>query len=218
MARLDINGALDLGFNTGTGANDKVHSGLALPSGNIVLAGSFTKYNGVTCNRIAQVLPNSDLDPSFNAGSGANHTIWALAAQTDGKLLIGGSFTTIQGSSKSYLARLHPNGNLDHTFNVGNSGPNNSVKSIKVLSNGQILVAGDFQSYNAVPKKYIARLNADGSLDTSFNSASGPNAGITEVDVLPNGHVYVVGVFTQVDGQSRNRIARLLPNGQIDTL
>src|SRR5207245_5230882 len=100
-------------------------------------------------------------DPSFIPGNGAdNNTINAIARQSDGKVLIGGTFTTVNGAAKSYLARLKFDGSVDAGFSTTING---SVSAIAVQSDGLILVGGSF----TLPKARLARLNTDGTLDHS---------------------------------------------------
>lgn len=89
--------------------------------------------------------------------------VQTIALQPDGKILVGGLFTTLLGSpSPSYLVRLHPNGTLDTNFSHSISGP---VYSILVQPDGKIVVGGEFYS----PRQFVCRLNTNGSTDTGFN-------------------------------------------------
>jgi uncharacterized delta-60 repeat protein len=106
--------------------------------------------------------------------------------QADEKLIIGGRFTTVNGVARNKLARLNTDGTLDTSFNadanIGN-GNNYVVRSVQVLSDGKILVGGNF---GPAPVG-ILRLLPDGSLDPTFTTLPG---GFTEdytVRQLPNG-------------------------------
>jgi hypothetical protein len=63
----------------------------------------------------AQAQPGS-LDPSFDPGDGPNGVVRYLALAPDGKVLIGGGFTEVNGHFRTHLARLHPDGQLDLDF------------------------------------------------------------------------------------------------------
>ena len=91
-----------------------------------------------------------------------------MALQSDGKILIGGSFTTYNGIACNYIARINADGSLDTGFNPG-TGTNQYISHITTQSDGKILINGTFTTYNGIARKYIARINADGTLDTSFN-------------------------------------------------
>jgi uncharacterized delta-60 repeat protein len=97
----------------------------------------------------------------------------AFALQSDGRILIGGTFSTYDGVSRNGIARLDANGNLDTTFDIGtgarsNSAPGN-VTLIKVLNDDRIVIGGTFDSFNGTNRVKLARLNADGSLDPDYN-------------------------------------------------
>ena len=164
-----------------------------------------------------------DLDSSFNPGTIAGGTsLFTAVVQADGKIIIGGSFTTIGTATVNRLARLNPNGSLDTTFNTG-TGPDSTVRKIYQLPDGKFLIVGDFVNYNGVVRNRVARLNADGSLDTTldtssviFTVASG-SAAVLSAAVQTDGKIIVGGFFTMVNGGSYTNIARLNANGTLDT-
>jgi hypothetical protein len=86
------------------------------PDNKVVIAGTFTSYNGLLANRIARVL--STLDPSFITGIGANNIIYALALQPDGKIIIAGNFTSYNGIVVNRITRLLPDGSIDLTLTL----------------------------------------------------------------------------------------------------
>lgn len=162
-------------------------------------------------------------DPSFTIGSGAN-TLSANAVQPDGQILIGGYLTVYNGVQKIGIARLNTDGTLDNSFHSGsgpsggvNSGGNGSVEVILPLPNGKILIAGNFTVYDGVPRSNIARLNADGSIDLTFDPGTGANDEIYSMEIQPNGKLLIVGKFTQYQGSPRNYLARLNVDGTLDT-
>ncbi len=112
-------------------------------------------------------------DDGFNPD--ANNSISALATQPDGKILIGGVFTSVGGQTRHRLARLHPDGRLDADFST--AVPAGQVNNIVVQPDGRIVIAGDFDLVDAFTRSHLARLNADGSVDTGFNPiANRPSA------------------------------------------
>jgi uncharacterized delta-60 repeat protein len=94
------------------------------------------------------------------------------AIQSDGKIIIGGSFTTYNGTLINNIARLNADGTLDLTFNPG-TGANDSVLGTAIQSDGKIIIGGGFTSYNGTAINRIARLNADGTIDLTFNPGTG---------------------------------------------
>jgi uncharacterized delta-60 repeat protein len=218
LARLSTTGALDTTFlNTGAGADSIVDDIVVQSDGNILIGGTFTTYNGTIRNSIARLNPNGSLNTDFNPGTGANKSVDIIAVQADGKILIGGSFNTYNGTGRNRLARLSTTGALDTTFlNLG-TGANGRVNTVAVQADGKILIGGDFTSYNGTERKYIARLNVDGSLDTSFNPGAGADSSVNAVAVQPDGKILIGGDFTSYNNTTRTRIARLHPNGSLDT-
>src|SRR5205814_1814819 len=109
-----------------------------------------------------------DLDPSFNPGTGPNDYVQAVAVQSDGKTLIGGQFTSVNGTTRNRIARLNVDGGVDLTFDPG-GGANGRVNAILVQPNGRILIGGSFITVDGTTRTNVARLNANGSLDASFD-------------------------------------------------
>src|SRR5207249_3156817 len=98
---------------------------------------------------------------SFNPG--ANSSVYCFALQADGKILVGGGFTTLGGQNRNYIGRLNSDGTLDATFNPGANG---WVYSLAMQADGKILVGGNFRSLGGQSRNFIGRLNPDGTLDT----------------------------------------------------
>lgn len=104
---------------------------------------------------------------------------------------------------------------LDLTFNAGGA-INGPVYGLGVQVDGKLVIAGDFTSISGVAKGRIARLNIDGSLDESLNSALGANSVVHSVAVSPDGSVFVGGKFTSVDRVARGQLARFNADGSLD--
>jgi len=214
---------------TTPGQGGTVYAVAEEPDGTAIIAGSFVSYDSTPYNRIVRVLPNGylDLTNTFFQGnsatlgnnSGANNSIYALALQPNGQILIGGDFTAYNGNNRHYIARLNFDGSLDTTFLPG-LGANGTVWAISLQPNGQIIIGGAFTSYNGSAVNQVARLNADGSLDTSFNCGplgSGANVAVDAVAVDAAGRVLIGGNFSTVAGTPSGAVARLNPDGTLDT-
>jgi uncharacterized delta-60 repeat protein len=131
-----------------------------------------------------------------------------LVIQPDGKLVLGGNFTSINGFTVNRLARINPNGTVDTSFNVGTAGANNAVNVVRIQPNGKIFIGGEFTSFNGVSVNRAALLNTDGTRDSSFNAALvAPNLFVNDIDVQSDGKVLIS------HGAS---IARLEANGSLD--
>ena len=180
--------------------------------GKILAGGAFTTLapNGgaaVTRNRIARLETDGRLDQTLNPGvSGGSNFVFATAVQADGKILIGGSFSTVLGVARNNIARLNTDGTLDTTFNPN---ADSDVYAIAVQADGKILVGGFFSTIGGQPRSFIARLNPDGTAD-SWNPIT--NNEVNTIVVQADGKVLVGGNFTGIGGQTRNFIARLDAN------
>jgi uncharacterized delta-60 repeat protein len=220
IARLNSNGTLDTSFGNGLGGVNNTVSAVAIQSdGKMVIGGDFTNVNSTARGRIARLNSDGTLDTSFGNGlAGANSYVYALALQSDGKVLIGGGFSTVNGTTRGRIARLNSDGTLDTSFGNGLTGVGGVVYAIAVRSDGKVVIAGDFTTVNSTVRGGVARLNSDGTLDTSFgNGLAGANSYVYALALQSNGQVLIGGGFTTVNGTPRGRIARLNSDGTLDT-
>ncbi|MBE7440524.1 MAG: chitobiase/beta-hexosaminidase C-terminal domain-containing protein [Spirochaetales bacterium] len=215
VARVEANGALDTGFIVGSGASAGVRALALQTDGKILIGGLFASYNGTARNRIARLNSDGSLDMTFNPGTGADAPVDTIAVQTDGKIIIGGSFTTYDGTARARIARINADGTLDTTFDPG-TGASNNVLAVTLQGDGKVLIGGNFTSYNGTGRTRLARINTDGSLDTSFNVGSGANGVIHSLALQTDGSIVAGGAFTTFGGSARNRIARVLSDGSLD--
>src|SRR5204862_3149330 len=125
-----------------------------------------------------------------------------MVLQPDGKILIGGIFSTFNGSARNRIARLNSNGTLDTGFNPG-TGTNNFVYTMALQPDGRIVIAGNFTNYNGTTRYRIARINSDGTLDTSFDGGTEANGDISAVRLQPDGRILMAGDFTSYNGTGR---------------
>jgi uncharacterized delta-60 repeat protein len=152
------------------------------------------------------------LDPNFNPDvSGGEAVVRSMAMQPDGKIIIGGNFTTVHGAQHTNIARLNADGSVDDTFTAST---NYYVNSVAVQADGKILLGGQFDKVNDTGRKYLARLKEDGDLDTSFTAAPGSN--VNSVAVQADKQIVLGGQFTTVNGTLCNGIARISENGILD--
>lgn len=218
LVRLNPSGNIDTSFNVGTGFSSMVYSIAFQKDGKIIVAGNFSKYKGVTVNKVIRLLPNGNLDTSFSIGTNPDGTPNLLVLQPDGKVLVGGDFTTFNAITSNKLIRLNSNGSVDTSFSVG-TGFVGTVYTITLQKDEKILIGGSFTSYNGQSNKRIIRLNSNGSQDSSFNSGTGFSGGtVRSIVVQSNGRILVGGSFSgNFNGTSVKRMLRLLPNGTYDT-
>lgn len=178
-------------------------------------AGQYTvrvqnSLNSVTsAPALLTVIPAS-LDSAFDPAT--DGSITALAVQPDGKILVGGNFTSLGGQPRANLGRLNPDGSLDLLFNPGANG---GVGSLVIQPDGKVLVVGSFSTLAGTTRSGIGRLNADSSIDTAFAPVLDGTADILVLQA--DGKILIAGGFTTVGGQPRINLARLNANGTLDT-
>ncbi len=216
IARVNSNGSIDTTFKPGSGANNTIYKVAIQSDGKIIVAGSFTNFNGTSINRIVRLNSNGSIDATFVPGTAANGSVRAIDIQTDGKIIIGGNFTSYNGTSISRIARLNSDGTLDAAFIPG-TGANDYVCQTVLQTDGKIILGGEFTTINATSKNRITRLNSDGSIDATFVSGTAADSNIWAAAIKSDGKIIIGGDFTSYDGTSRNRFARLNSDGSLDT-
>ena len=146
-----------------------------------------------------------------------------IAALPDGKILVGGSdggFNSYNGTQTGYLARLNPDGSLDATFNNNLIQPTASlsrIEDIVPLSSGKILIGGQFTVSGDATTRSLARLNADGSLDSTFNYNVAANSLVKRIVVRPNNKILLAGTIQLPAGNTGKSIIQLNEDGSLDT-
>ena len=204
-------------------ANGSITKAIPQPDGKVIVVGNFSYIGPVERAGIARLNVDGTLDPTFDAGTGANGAINLVAAQSDGKVLIVGPFTTVAGTTRNGVARLNSDGKLDSTFNpgVGISSPSSgAIYDLQIDSGGKAVLAGGFDSFNNVTRHMMVRLNLDGLVDPTFDAGKnliplgGPPLGqIKRFSFYPDGQLVIIGYF-----QAGNRydLARVAVDGTID--
>lgn len=223
VARLNNDGSVDTGFEAHPGYWVR-HMALQR-DGKIVIGGFFTQVEGVPRNRVARLNSDGSLDRTFDPGLGAEGKVvqgddkdpfvFALAVQTDGKVLLAGNFRTYNGLLRNGIARLNPDGSLDAAFDVG-AGFDSWGRSLLLLPNDQIIVTGWFTRYNNAAFNRMVRLNSDGSADDTFRPSFGDKTAIYAAVLLPDGKMIASGHSINEQGLFRQEIALLNPDGTAD--
>ena len=139
------------------------------------------------------------MDATFDPGFGTNSSVSSIALQPDGKVLIGGGFTHFGSESRKGIARLSTLGALDPSFDPG-SGTDSGVSSVVLLSNGQVLIGGNFTSYDGIGRNRLARIHGD--LSTSLYARTSAS----ELGLWPNPADQLVHVACTNAGQVSLRV------------
>jgi uncharacterized delta-60 repeat protein len=209
--RLNTNGLQDGTFIVPP-PNQPVRAIAVQPDGKILVGGNFSTMGGVSHVALVRLNPGGDIDPSFDAQMVTGAIVNLLQVLADGKFYVGGTFQTIGGANRNGFARLNADGSADTSFNAGtgfHSLTPVGVTSIAVQPNGKVLVGGGFVSVAGLPRRAIARLNPDGGVDPTFNAGAGPDGPVYALGLLPDGNLLIAGDFNNVNGQPRDRLARL---------
>lgn len=214
MVRLNADGSLDNNFSVGV-SNNSVSAIVIQPNGKIIIGGNFGLVNNTACPNLARLNANGSLDTALGTIAGISSNVDSIALQPDGKIIIGGGFT-ITGSPRARLTRLNSDGTQDASFNVGN-GANADVYAITIQPDNKILVGGFFTNISGADRNAIARLNADGSVDSAFAPALFAGSGIYSMLLQSNGRILIAGTFGVVNSAVRVRLARLNADGSLDS-
>ena len=222
-------GGVDPTFNPGAGVHGFEVFSLALqPDGKILIGGSFDAVNGVARTSFARLNADGSLDAGFNpsitnsGNNGAEGQINSVTLRSDGKILIGGVYTSVNGVSRNGPVRLNADGSLDAGYDTTDNVyyVNGIQYAVVPQPDGKVLV-GDFG-------EGIERTNADGSADSGFKPSSGDGsynaasygsdpAQVFSIALQPDGKIVFGGHFITFAGVARPGIARLNVDGTLDT-
>jgi uncharacterized delta-60 repeat protein len=202
LVRLLPDGLVDVGFSSSSTAESAL---VVLPDGKMLVG---SPYGG-----LRRLLPGGGTDSSFNVS--VNSQLNCIALQSDGRIILGGSFTTVNGSARAGLARLNLNGSLDTSFNPAVSA-GNEVFSILVLPDDRFIVGGNFTSVAGLAAAGLARLSADGVPDPTFTVST--NGTVYCLAAQRDGKVLFGGNFGSVNGNTAfDNLARLNVDGTLET-
>ncbi|MCX6953872.1 MAG: immunoglobulin domain-containing protein [Verrucomicrobia bacterium] len=222
VARFSAAGVLDPAFAPEVGGGP-INALARQADGKLLIAGDFHRVNGVECNHLARLNTDGTLDTGFLMGSGTYDSLYAVAVQADGKIVIGGDITSYNGTSSLHgLVRLNADGTLDTAFRTAlGSGFDSTVRGVAIHSDNRIFVVGGFTSFNGSnTANHLVALNPDGTRSalagltaSSFDGGSSLSA----IVVQPDGKIIVGGSFTTFAGNATRHLARLNTDGSYDS-
>lgn len=219
LARLNADGSLDASFDAQV--DSFVYGLAAQTNGKLLLWGIFSSVLGTTRHNVARLNADGTLDMGFDPNP--NDFVFGVAVQGDGKVLLGGGFTSLDPNAagapvaRRCFARVGDDGSVDMGFDPS---PNFRVFSTRQQPDGKVLLSGDFTALEPnggalTTRNHIARVNANGTLDTGFNPDA-PDFETNSVALQADGKVLFTGGFVTVQGTSRRYIARVGADGTLD--
>jgi len=219
VVRLNSDGTVDTRFsgNIGDGAEDWVCSFALQSDGRIIVTGGFIELSNRTVNGVARLNSDGTRDLSFSASTGSGSDGWILTSRvlSDNSIILGGAFTTWNGSTVGRLVRLNADGTTDVQFQqaTGN-GADAQIYGIAEQADKKLILVGEFTLWNGTSVNRIVRLNPNGTLDESFKLDIGLAANDAAIDTVvgPDGSILVAGNFTTWNNLSANRVLRLIPS------
>lgn len=191
IARLNPDGSYDHTFNQHTGFNGPVLASTVYNK-RLLIGGEFSRYNYQFRSNLVRLKENGSLDASFNTGTGPNGKVNTIIVQSNGKILIGGSFTSYNGTACGNIARLNSDGSIDTHFYVSTDG---EVRKIIIDKDGRPIIAGDFENINGNPRPAIARIRTNGHVDTTFNPTIEAYGRGYDVKVSSRGKIYLAVIY-----------------------
>lgn len=204
IARVSASGALDTAFDPDAGVGAKLYEVTLQSDGRILVGGEFNTIGGVSRPMVARLNADGSRDSGFTPPTPSGGYVASVRQTEEGDILIGGTFTALDGGAPGRIARLGPSGMLDVGFTPS---LNNFVWVAEPQRDGSILLGGGFTTVNTASRPYLARVLADGTLDVGF--APAPDGIVRGIRALADGSVVVCGQFTSIAGASRVRLARL---------
>ncbi len=214
IARLNPDGTLDSTFAVGSGADKPVRDIAIQDDGKLVVVGEFGILADASLGKVGRLNPDGSADAEFSPGMGANGIVHSVGIQQDGGIIIAGEFTTINGKEYPYIARLLSNGILDEEWGGLAVGINGAVFDLGALSDGKVIIGGEFTEISGYSRNSYARLHYSGELDRNFDPGEGANGPVFTVALQPDGNILLGGQFTQVGEYEQNNITRVFGGEQ----
>ncbi|SES08083.1 DUF5008 domain-containing protein [Pedobacter rhizosphaerae] len=223
IVRMNLDGSLDktYRFNTATnkgniGANGQVDTYMHTDADKLeklVVFGNFNTFDGQAAGRIIRLNANGTIDPTFNAGSGADNQIFSLIYNaTTRKYMMTGSFTKYNGKTAIGIAMLNEDGSLDESF-TAKTLDGGYASFAKQLNSGLIVLSGGFKKYNNVTRNGFMILNSKGDLAAGYNTTGPFQGGLADAIETKSADgkkaLLLIGHINRFDNQPANNIMRV---------
>lgn len=210
VLRLNVDGSLSSLPIAGT--NGQVRALAVQPDGRLLIGGTFTQVGNPPrlSTGVARLHSDGRVDSTFNAT--INGTVRAIALLPDGRIVVGGQFSTASGVERRNLAVLRSGGQVqfDAGFNT-----NGAVNSLTADIDGTLVIGGDFTEIGNVALARLARMTPDGAMVYGLADAEAP---VRALHVHSDGQLILGGDFLAIDNQPRARLARLDQERNLDPI
>jgi uncharacterized delta-60 repeat protein len=170
------------------------------PDGKMLMGGEINFYEQIAVNHLVRLLPDGTRDNTFNFSGGINYQVQFIELQTNGNIVV---------SNKESIQILSSTGSLLNT--ISRPSTTTYITAIAVQSDNKILVA----TYTLSGVTSLVRFSPDGVSDLSFKQDISVNQSITDIE-FQNGKILIAGYFSSVNGVTKNDIARLELDGNLD--
>lgn len=220
LVRINTDGSIDNTFNIGTGFNNFTQAIGFFSNNTIIIGGIFSQYQGAASPRIAKLLENGDVDPSFIIGTGFNNTVTDILMNADDSFFAVGYFASWKGvATAPGITKLLPNGDRDFSFDGGTGFnpflPNNPNNILRLPGEENFYVLGYFTTYKGIAHNRIIKLFPNGDIDGSFNAGTGFNNVVSISEIIWGDKLFVTGLFTEYNGTPSFYSIILNPDGSI---
>ena len=217
IVRINFDGTIDTSFVIGTGFIGIARSVIQQPDGSLIVGGQMSQYSGTPIGNICKLTSTGLLDTSFSTTAITNSIVSKITRNNDGTYYVCGAFTMTSGG-RSGIILLNADGTYNPSLPFNASGVGSfPVLDFEILPDGKLICVGDFGSYNGFSINRIVRLNPDGTRDLTFNP---PVFGFQNYvyEVIVQGSKYIcIGFFNAYGLQPVERMARINPDGSLDT-
>jgi uncharacterized delta-60 repeat protein len=227
LVRIKVDGTLDDTFDVGVGPNDLVQSIAVQSDGKILVGGDFTNFDGAPAPKMARLESDGSVDVGFDVGTGPGSGPMAMLPLDSGKILVGGLFSTFDGVNRDGIILLQSDGTVDPSFTLAPTGYG-TVNGFLELSDGRILIYGNFDDFGGSTTDDVAILETDLTLDTSFSlqdatdQVFGDNTKVWRALEQTDGNILLAGSGTYpldgtlVDWGLKNFVGRVTGTGSVD--
>ncbi len=215
IARVNADGGLDAAFDPASSLDGPVNKIVVQPNGKIVVAGRFLSYRNITgASGLIRFNPDASVDTAFRLNFPESISGNGVFLQSDGKIIVGYTSSSLNTGE---LVRFNVNGTRDTSFTSGSIPGAFPIRDIKAQADGNLLLAGDFITYNNQPKFRLARIDANGAVDSSYSPTTTSFGNINAVVRQGDGKIVGGGDFRVINGVRRSAVARLNTDGTLDT-